>query len=70
MPSPLLPSQRTRDHRGELDLRCPRCFKGRALVAGFTAPRLVVACRYCEYERLLSLRSEHRTRGGDDADRG
>lgn len=68
MTSSLLPYQRTRDHRGELDLRCPRCFKGRALVAGFTSPRLVVACRYCEYERVVSLRPSHRSRGGNDTD--
>ena len=57
MTSPLLPLQRTRDHRGDLHLRCPRCFKGRALVAGFSHPRLVITCRFCAYESLVSLRS-------------
>lgn len=68
MTSPLLPSQRTKEHRGELDLRCPRCCKGRALVAGFSHPRLVVTCRYCAYESLVSLRSAHPARGGGGAD--
>lgn len=63
MTSPLLPYQRTRTHRGELDLRCPRCCKGRALVAGYSHPRLVVTCRFCEYESLLSLRTAEQSPG-------
>ncbi|MGN6300249.1 MAG: hypothetical protein ACTHN8_04055 [Angustibacter sp.] len=63
MTSPLLPLQRTADRRGELDLRCPRCFKGRALVAGFSRPRLVVTCRFCAYESLVALRPSHRGPG-------
>jgi hypothetical protein len=51
-----LPLQRTRDRRGALGHMCPRCHRPWALNAAFAHPRLVVVCRYCPYERLISLR--------------